>query len=125
MKPVFSFLLAFWMLLVGIMPNNDAEELAKIPTLIRHYVQHKVEVKGNLDFQTFLEDHYKEKKECSKDHDNLPFVKHSIPCLIYVIPHFSIEFLVDFDFLSITIFPEPSLFVTSHFLNIWQPPRLV
>jgi hypothetical protein len=125
MKPVFSFLLAFWMLLGGVMPNNDAEELAKIPTLIRHYVQHNDEVGGSLDFQTFLEDHYTEKKECDTEHENLPFVKHSLPCLVYVIPHFSIQFLADFEYVNVTSFPEPNLFVSAHFLHIWQPPRLV
>jgi hypothetical protein len=117
-------MLAFWMLLGGVMPNNDAEELAKIPTLIRHYIKHKVDVGGNLDFQTFLEDHYKEKNECNKDHENLPFIKHSIPCLVYVIPYFSIQFLADFNYLNPTSFPEPSLFISTHILNIWQPPRL-
>ena len=124
MKSVFAVLLSVWMLLGGFMPNNDAEELAKIPTLIHHYFEHNAREGGNLDFSTFLSDHYQKKNDCTKEHENLPFVKHSIPCLVYVIPHFSIQFLADYQFVISGSFPEPNLFFSSHFLNIWQPPRL-
>jgi hypothetical protein len=124
MRELFSIFLSVWLFLGGIMPKNDVEELAKIPTLIRHYAMHKADAKGNLGFVSFFREHYSGVMPAGDGHEDLPFVKHTLPCLVFIIPQFLVEFCPGVVQLASLSFPEPNPIFPNHEPNIWQPPQL-
>ena len=113
-----------WFLLGSFMPGNDAEELAKVPSLIHHFQEHK-RLDGLTDFISFLKEHYNETLPGGDEHKDLPFAKHLQPCLIFILPSVSglAEPSVAY-FLLPKHYPdfEPSLLTA--FGETWQPPRL-
>jgi len=125
MKQAFISFLSFWILLGSFMPHGDMEEIAKIPLLIQHFQEHKAQSKTPLSFTQFLKDHYGDETPTGADHENLPFVKHSLPGLVYILPDFTVEFSQTFQLLTRTGFPEPVLFFSNPVSGVWQPPRLV
>ena len=106
------------------MPGNDAEELAKIPVLFQHFQEHN-QIGDAGDFLVFIKNHYSQ-KQTSSEHQELPFMKHLQPCLVFVIPDFS--FLPAPGILTIPSsersFPEIHPELLSAFLEAWQPPRI-
>lgn len=124
MRFCFSILFSIWFLLGSFMPGNDAEELAKMPLLYQHFQQHlqSGEVEGILDF---IKDHYSNSSSSDSEHQDLPFVKHLQPCLIFILPHISNlpdpEMASAFRVLS---FPEIVPALLSATVEAWQPPRI-
>lgn len=106
------------------MPGNDAEELAKMPLLYQHFQQHlqSGEVDGMLDF---INDHYSKSTSSDSEHQELPFVKHLQPCLIFILPQVSClpdpQLLIT---ISCLTFPELVPSLLSAFMEAWQPPRI-
>jgi hypothetical protein len=124
-KQIFTILLAFWMLLGGFMPHSDVEELVKIPALIDHYFEHKAKDNPSLTFLEFIHSHYSENCDHQKGHENLPFMKHSMPCLVYLIPQFSVQFVPTFEILVAVTIPYQFSCSSDFSAASWQPPRLV
>lgn len=129
MNQLFAVLMATLVLLSSLMPHNDMEELVKIPSLIAHYHEHLEAANGNtLSFQDFLADHYGSDKRShqDQDHENLPFVKHQMPGLIYIIPLLASPFgpAETGLFSSAHTFPALILNLLSGFKSHWQPPRI-
>jgi hypothetical protein len=124
MRACFSILFGIWFLLGSFMPGNDAEELAKMPLLYQHFQQHlqSGEVDGMLDF---IKVHYSSSSSSDSEHQELPFVKHLQPCLIFILPQVSClpdpRLVAAFTVLT---FPDlvPSLLSAS--IEAWQPPRI-
>lgn len=124
MKRAFCILLSFWLLLAGVMPGNDVEELSKIPTLIRHYLHHRALSNEDLGFSHFLQEHYNGKVPCGPEHEKLPFVKHVLPCLVYILPDFGVKFSPAIHYLPPPAFQEPKFCFVQYCSKIWQPPQL-
>jgi hypothetical protein len=106
------------------MPGNDAEELAKMPLLYRHFQKH-VQSGDASSLQVFLRNHFSETASSDQEHQNLPFVKHIQPCLIFILPEFSFYPQEPvFSLLPETVFPELVPSLLSAFPEAWQPPRI-
>ena len=106
------------------MPGNDAEELAKMPLLYRHFQEH-VESGDVTSLPAFLSEHFSEAAASRQEHQNLPFVKHILPCLIFILPDFSFSPQEPvFSILPETVFPELVPSLLSAFPEAWQPPRI-
>lgn len=125
MKSLFSILLSAWILLGSFMPRNDMEELAKIPALVHHFLEHKSQSKTGLSFSQFLKEHYSQSAENDTDkaHKNLPFFEHQCPGLVFLIPSFCFRLVQEFDLIE-TQFSAYSEFICSHpAAEVWQPPQ--
>lgn len=112
-------------MLGSFMPRNDMEELAKIPDLIYHFLEHKAQSKTDLSFAQFLREHYSESAENDADtaHKNLPFFEHQCQGLVFLIPIFSFRHDQKFDLIE-TQFSTYSEFICSHpVAEVWQPPQ--
>lgn len=75
------------------MPQNDVEELGKLPQLLAHFQYHQSPQGGALTLSQFLQAHYSlggsTMQSCppSAEHDKLPLHgQHRLPNLEYVIP---------------------------------------
>ncbi len=93
MQPVVALFLSLIMLVGGLMPQNDVEELGKLPQLVQHYKFHQSTQGGELSFRQFLGTHYGAGStamyQCppSPEHDQLPLHgQHHCPNLEYVVP---------------------------------------
>lgn len=107
------------------MPMNDMEELAKIPDLVFHFLEHKTQAGDDFSFAQFLEDHYGNRSEAAKDqsHKKLPFFEHQIAGLIFVLPVFSFV-----HYLAAVPLEKPFFSFQENMLSScpavpWQPPR--
>ncbi|HRH35213.1 MAG TPA: hypothetical protein PKY12_09130 [Catalimonadaceae bacterium] len=125
MKALFSILLSIWILLGSFMPRNDMEELAKIPALIHHYLEHKAHSKTELSFAQFLKEHYSESTEHNSDkaHKNLPFFEHQCPGLVFVLPVFRFTLVEPFDFIETQYPTYEDSFCSNPSAEVWQPPQ--
>ena len=126
MQGLFTILLSFWILLGSLMPGNDMEEMAKIPDLIGHYLEHKASAGNDFSFARFITEHYNQKKESDSDqaHKKLPFFEHQCPGLVFVIPQFHFLMVQPLDWIKQA---HPVLQVSqclSPFSEYWQPPKL-
>ena len=91
------------MLVSSLIPQNDVEELGKLPALFRHYRYHAQPAQGGLSLGQFLAQHYgagaasgtdswclssvtKLKRQVG-EHDGLPLQgQHNVPPLVYLVP---------------------------------------
>ena len=86
MRATVAFVLGLLMLLGSIVPDNDLNELAKLPQLVEHYQFHHSAAGGGLTFGQFMVEHYgagtRHYAGCSlsqrhqQDHHNLPLRSH-------------------------------------------------
>lgn len=91
------------MLVSSLIPQNDVEELGKLPELFRHYRFHAQPAQGGLSVGQFLAQHYGAGAASGTDswcvgkvlrakrpqsaHDGLPLQgQHNIPPLVYLVP---------------------------------------
>lgn len=124
MKAVFLVLFACWFLLGSFMPGNDAEELAKMPLLYQHFQEHLQKGKTS-GFAGFVKEHFSESAAQDQEHQNLPFVKHNQPCLIFILPGFAFQPEPPaLTFLEDILFPDLVPALLSAFPEAWQPPRI-
>ncbi|MBC6605760.1 hypothetical protein H8B13_02915 [Hymenobacter sp. BT188] len=93
MRPFLAFFLSLLMLVGGLMPQNDVEELGKLPQLVQHFQYHRSPQGGGLSFSQFLSKHYGGSTNAvfncppSPEHDKLPLRgAHQCPNLEYVVP---------------------------------------
>ena len=102
------------------------EELAKIPALWHHYLEHKA-MAGGLSFIDFLTAHYNRPShdDHSQEHKNLPFYEHQCPGLVFLVPAF--RFLLHNP--SDTLEPIHHLYKEAFFappaIEYWQPPKSI
>ena len=123
MRSLFSLLFSAWFLLGSFMPGNDAEELVKIPSLIQHYQEH-CKAKPGGSFADFLSEHYGDAAPSGKEHQELPFVKHLQPCLVFVLPAFNFCLAPNaLHSLPPAVFPELPLNLLAVDFRPWQPPQ--
>lgn len=103
-------------------------ELAKIPSLIAHFQEHKSEFKY-LNFIEFLKMHYSDAKHSSLEHhENLPF-KSDLNSIGIALFHFvsPIQILV-LSLISLVLLPilikRNNRLIPQYKANlIWQPPK--
>ncbi len=81
------------MLVGGLMPQNDVEELSKLPQLVQHFQYHRSSQDGQLSFGQFMSMHYGAASSpvfycpSSPEHDKLPLRgQHNCPNLEYLVP---------------------------------------
>jgi hypothetical protein len=126
-KATISILIALWILSGSLMPGNDMEELVKIPALLHHYQEHKAVHPGEvLSFSDFILEHYSQKPCDDSNHEDLPFFKHNLPCLIFLIPKIEVsaEKLPFCCLLPVIHSPEPPALLLSYCGQVWQPPKV-
>lgn len=107
------------------MPRNDMEELAKIPALIHHYLEHKAQSKTELSFAQFLKEHYSQSTEnnTDKSHKNLPFFEHQCPGLVFVLPVFKFFHYPHCDLIESKYPSYKESFSQHPAAEVWQPPQ--
>ncbi|WP_426062098.1 hypothetical protein [Hymenobacter sp. B1770] len=92
MKQAAALFLSLIMFVGGLMPQNDVEELSKLPQLFQHYQYHSSAAGGSLSLGQFLSLHYgagQAAYNCAPapEHEKLPFHgQHRSPNLEYVVP---------------------------------------
>ncbi len=103
LKSITAICLSFLMLVSSLIPQNDVEELAKLPALFRHYRYHAQPAQGGLTLGQFLARHYAagaasgtnswhlgsvtKIKRPRGEHDSLPLQgEHNVPPLVYLVP---------------------------------------
>jgi hypothetical protein len=91
------------MLVSSLIPQNDVEELGKLPALFRHYRFHAQPAQGGLSLGQFLVQHYgagaasgtnswclsrvAQAQRQRSAHDGLPLQgQHNVPPLVYLVP---------------------------------------
>jgi hypothetical protein len=125
MRAIFTVIFSFWFLLGSFMPGNDAEELTKIPFLLEHFDEHS-HYGGVQDFISFMRNHYGSSMPDGKDHQHLPFAEHLQPCLLFIIPSFSVSFGTVLHLLgNEAVFPDVASTLLAGYAEHWLPPRLV
>jgi|GEM_PF-3546988 len=73
MKQLLAIILFFQILIGGVLPVHDQDEIKGIPGLVKHYYQHLSESDGKISVTEFLQLHYKAgSKHQDKSHDALP-----------------------------------------------------
>lgn len=123
MKIVLGFILCLY-----ISVSTHFVELAKLPLLYSHYLEHKKEEK-NLSFSAFLALHYNTNSGHSDSkHSNLPFKSNNENTVVsFPMPlnELTLEVSHAYDIISIPLFFFYKSKYTFHFLTaIWQPPRI-
>lgn len=88
------------MLVSSLIPQNDVEELGKLPALFRHYRYHAQPAQGGLSLRQFLAEHYaagaaggtdswglSTVRKPPRERDSLPLQgQHTMPPLVYLVP---------------------------------------
>ena len=124
MRAIFTVMFSLWFLLGSFMPGNDAEELAKIPFLVAHFEEHCRE-DGIQDFISFIREHYDASMPEAPDHQQLPFAKHLQPCLLFILPSFTVSIDPVLSELCLeAVFPDVPSTILAGYPETWQPPRL-
>jgi hypothetical protein len=118
--------LSVWILVGSLMPQNDMEEIAKIPALLAHFQEHKFSHPGeSLSFSDFIWEHYAQTPCDNGSHEDLPFFKHNLPGLIFLIPKIQSSFCLQvFHLLPVSHAPDPEARLLSYSGQIWQPPKI-
>lgn len=108
--------------------NTALGEILRLPTLLKHYIQH--EEKENTSFFEFLKLHYADKINHPDDHQNhhkLPFKTmdfHSLQVISQDVPVLISFAQIITDSIVIKNAIRQQQFHSNSFLNnIWQPPR--
>jgi hypothetical protein len=103
LKSLTALFLSLFMLVSSLIPQNDVEELGKLPALFRHYRYHAQPAQGGLSLRQFLVQHYGAGAASGTDswclsrvakvqrqrgaHDGLPLQgQHNVPPLVYLVP---------------------------------------
>lgn len=124
-----SLIGALLILIKAVLPAMDTAELAKLPLLFDHFLEHR-KTDSNLTFTAFLALHYADVKHHEEDHSThsqLPFGQHHH--LNIVIPVWYAPALPDFpsppqpcaaEHGSLPLPDELPAYASP----VWQPPRL-
>lgn len=117
-----AFCLSLCMLLGSLLPNGDLHELAKVPALIEHYLEHAE--RDGLSMADFIALHYDNQEAQHKsEHQHLPFFQHSCSAHVFTINEHTIEIAL----LPVSVNKvEIQHQYTYSFLlsrSIFQPPR--
>ena len=122
---IFSFLVA------SFLPNRDANEMSKIPALVRHFAEHQ-QKNPQISVLDFISLHFQDEKHHEEDHEKhtkLPFHHDYNGSVMNVVCTFPIKFelksplfLLSDTNISVS---EENLFFTSPSFDIWQPPKVV
>ena len=132
MKQVITTILIPVHLFSAIALSGPGEEWIKLPSLLRHFGEHRLET-PELSFFAFLEQHYGESfgsHQNAHDHSDLPMknMPEHGPCCASVqiglpvppaIPHL----LPPDDSTARNFFSDPDLIGSCITFDIWQPPR--
>ncbi|RME19776.1 MAG: hypothetical protein D6799_00525 [Bacteroidetes bacterium] len=102
----------------------DGDEIIKFHALIKHYAEHHQ--KDNIDFISFLIEHYVHEHNHSDEHKNLPFKNHENCSHI----HFYYHKIQDIHTLCVSGRNEEYIFTPVHpvkdpsFFSVWHPPKV-
>lgn len=118
-------MLALYLLLAGLMPNMDFCDLARIPDLVEHYLEHQAAADG-MDLAEFITFHYAEENKEPADDHSLPFKEHNCCPAGHTLTVLTRPVMIEFrpavpvlHLYSPYQAHLPSRFSTS----IWQPPQ--
>lgn len=127
MKSIATILLSFYFLLAGLMPNTDFHELAKLPGLVTHFIDHDQDCNGSL--LAFLKLHYGSEDQLENTHhdqhdESLPLHEHNSGHTHIFISFLAPIVIVSQKKLTENISSEYRFIISSEFLHsIFQPPK--
>ncbi|TGE27680.1 hypothetical protein [Hymenobacter metallicola] len=135
-RPAFALFLSVLMLVSSLVPQNDVEELSKLPQLVQHFRAHAAATQGQLSVSQFLglhygaastrHDQYVRAVRHSQEHDNLPLRgQHNFPNLDYIVPASRITVLACRPLRPAAVYrasPRP-LYAFALANSLLQPPR--
>lgn len=109
-------------MVASLIPKLDVEEYAKIPRLIHHFYEHS-KTNINLDFISFLAEHYQTSHKDNPEHKDLPFVSHQHANVLFILN----EIKLQWQLFQIIVF-KPFYFPNNNFSSIpgtslFQPPQ--
>lgn len=122
-------LIAFFLITVFMCANTSIGQLLKVPNLIEHYNEHKLDLgsKTTFSFKEFIKIHYTKDLENHHDeHHDLPFktIDNQINNLFtFVVLNFQFSVKKIFYKNQNSFFYRNS-FHTNSFSSIWQPPKV-
>lgn len=128
MKGFLAISLASILMVQILLPGMDVGELTKLPDLLQHYKEHKVE-NPSISFLAFLKLHYTNPNHHEQDHERhheLPFTNHHAAQSSFVA--FTIT-TFETTFQKITESENNYCFYTDPAeknvsFSIWQPPKI-
>ncbi|TGE21298.1 hypothetical protein E5K00_13480 [Hymenobacter aquaticus] len=136
-RPVLALFLSVLMLVSSLVPQNDVEELGKLPQLVQHFRSHAAQARGQLSVSQFLglhygaastrHDQYVRAVRHSQEHDNLPLRgQHNFPNLDYIVPAGRVAVLACRRVRSSAAYRAParSLYAFALANSLLQPPRV-
>lgn len=131
------------MLVSSLIPQNDVEELGKLPALFRHYRFHAQPAQGGLSLGQFLVQHYGAGAASGADswclsraaqvrrprsvHDGLPLQgQHNVPPLVYLVPAAHLGLPAVRSYWGHQRHPQlaQARYVEGHSPALLQPPRV-
>jgi hypothetical protein len=124
LNKLFTYLLSIHFLLAGLLPEQNLQELNKIPVLVQHYFHHTQEENQSLSFAEFLLMHYGNSEHRNQEnHEDLPLFTHHCGCQFFV--HQEVYFNEPQGVLiASAIQPyQPKSYDVLHDKGIFQPPR--
>ncbi len=117
-------------MVASFLPNRDANEMSKIPVLVRHFAEHQ-QKDPKISILDFISLHFQDTKHHEEDHEKhtkLPFqhdYNGSVMNVVCALPlKFDLKntlFLLSDADISVS---EENLFFTSPSFDIWQPPKV-
>lgn len=129
-KSAIIVLLAVTFLTESLFPNAEVLEFVKIPELVQHFENHKLE-NPSITFLEFLSLHYGDSQHAARDtkhHHKLPFSKshyqHVAGLQVIQTPE-QVTSSTDFTLIrkiDVVLYFEREVSTPPH--GVWQPPRL-
>ena len=120
-------LLSFFLIFIFLCANTSIGQLLKVPNLINHYQQHKMELATNaVSFSDYLFSHYSNKTGSSKEHKDLPFKTFDTSVIVlFTNSPFSYQISVVKQLIaSCEKFFYNETFTSNLIISIWLPPKI-
>ena len=110
-------------MVASFLPNRDANEMSKIPMLVRHFAEHQQQ-DPQISVLDFISLHFQDEK-----HTKLPFQHDYNGSVMNVVCTFPLKFELKKPLFLLTetdiAVSEENLFFTSPSFDIWQPPKII
>ncbi len=116
-------------MIASFLPNRDANEMSKIPALVRHFAEHQ-QKNPQISISDFIALHFQDTKHHEEDHEKhtkLPFQHDYNGSVMSVLCTFPLKFELNSPLFLLSdtdiAVSEENLFFTSPSFDIWQPPK--
>lgn len=122
-------LVTFFLITAFLCANTSIGEFLKVPNLIEHYKDHKLEALNTTSsFIDFIKEHYSKNTEnTQKEHENLPFKtldNNPSSLFVFTVSNFLCA-VKKVNFVTHKVFFYKKTFKSNLFTSIWLPPKIV